>query len=438
MLGLPCDWFGKQSKIGDMTTRAGSAGLLTGVLITMIIFPLFTAWQDANLHGELVSATLSAWIAAAAAFVLTCGGSFLAARGSKSSHPGRCAALGGLAGAIVFCLWGAAAAGMVGPMSLFGMAAKQVICQDPQVEIIRETVSQTTAIFLVLFLGGTSVGAFVGWLTCLRPRIQMDTFDKSGPQMALNISITAVPASIVAAMLAAAIFPRLADFAGRQTSESICARSIMDMPLAVSLLLHLISQFALTLVIPHEALQAENLCGMDEVKMAAWVGIGASPVIFLLLFLIEPDFLSNRLVVTALLITAGMSACSLYALFKLILPRRASLPRPPKGWQQAQASLFGTIVNSQSSHLVLLCIGCGLAMVMPVYASVLSVLINLVNVLAGSTYVFIPEGTWKPFLNQSLASIGLFTASIFTLTTIYLFYMNLGRWFIKWNSHRTS
>jgi len=420
-----------------MTTRAGSAGLLTGLITTILIYSLFTTWPDAYLHGW----PISAGIVAALSVLSVMGGGFLGARWSRSSHPGRCAALGGLAGGLagtaVFCWWGAAAAGFDRTVFPFFPVINETICQHTQFEIIN-TIYKTLGTFLAFFLCGSGFGALGGWLACHRQRIQGDVFDRSGPQMALNVSITAVPASIIATALAAAIFSRLANIIDRQASQSMCGGTIMDMPMAVSLLLVLTSHLALTLVIPHEAQQAEHQCGLDEVKMAAYVGIGASPVLILLLGLINPDSFSSPLVITALLISTVMSLKSLHTLFKLILPRRASFPPPQDGWQKTEASLFGTIANSSSLHLVLLCTGCGLVMVLPLYVTVLSVLINLAGLTVISAFSPLPETVGNLFLVQVVGSMGLITISITVLTAIYLVYLKIGRWFHKWNSRRSS
>ena len=256
--------------------------------------------------------------------VITIGGGSLARNWSGSVHPGRCAVLGGLAGGlagvIVFCLLGAAVAGLAGSASLFKQTANETTRQYTQTEVIASIVSLTQMTFLLSFLGGVGLGSLGGWLARPRHNGQADVFDKSAPQMAMNVSITAVPAAVVAAALAAAVFSRLAD------SMDGNVRSILDVPLAVSLLLVLIAHFALTLVVPHEAREAEHRCGMDEVKMAAYVGIGTAPVLAFLLLLVGAKLLLNPLVIVALLASAIMSLKSLQTLFKLILPGRASLP----------------------------------------------------------------------------------------------------------------
>ena len=73
-------------------------------------------------------------------------------------------------------------------------------------------------------------------------------------------------------------------------------------------------------------------------------------------------------------------------------------------------------------------------MILPLYVTVVSVLINLNGVLSGSTYSqSLPEVSWGLYLTQALASTGAITASIILLIAIYLFYLNLGRWFSKRN-----
>jgi hypothetical protein len=374
-----------------MTTRAGFIGFLTGLVITMtLVYPLVIA---ASTH----------WIWIGAAAVITTSGGALAGRWSGAVQPIRCAALGGLAGGVAgiifFCLLGAAAASLIAVAS----AAAIVIL--------------THKIFLVSFLGGIELGALGGWMTYPRHENQKDVFDKSEPQMALNAAITAVPASVIAAALAAAIFSRMA--------ESTGDKAILDLSLIVSLLLVLLSHFALTLVIPHEAREAESRCGMDEVKMAAYVGIGAAPVLALLLSMAGSKLFLNPRVIFALIISAIMSLRALQLLFKLILPRRDSFPLPQNDLEQMEAKFFGTIADSSAPRLIVLCIGCGAVMLLPLYITVFSVLINLTQ----------PR---KFFLTQALTSTGLVIASIIILTAIYLLYLNLGRWFKKWRLRRSG
>ncbi|HMB24147.1 MAG: hypothetical protein ACM33V_13085 [Chloroflexota bacterium] len=360
-----------------MTTKAGLVGILTGICATIILF--------------IVDRSLSwSWFTLPALLTL-CGG-YLAGRWSGTRQPWRSSALGGLAGglagSLIFCLFGAAMAGLTG--------------RDASLVIVR----QTYMTFLICFWGGTGLGALGGWLARPFGSGAPDTFNKSEPQMALNASITAVPASVVAAAAVAAVFPHLGKFA-------------LDWALGVSLTLVLISHLILTLVIPHEAHEAEHRCGMDEVKMAAYVGIAAAPVLALLLFLIERQLFLHPLVSVSLVISSGLSLRSLHTLLRLILPRRAEFPAPQTAGEKAEATFFGTIADSHGPRLVVLCVGCGLVMVLPLHVTVFSVLVNLLN----------PPSDL--FRTQALVSGGLILGASAVLSGAYLFYLNLGRWFNK-------
>jgi hypothetical protein len=388
-----------------MTTRAGFAGILTGLVTVMVlVYPLVIALHTTSVY----------WIAVILAMFVTMGGGLLAGKWSGFVRPVRCVVLGGLAGGlagmIVFCLLGAASAGLV-------------VSASSRVESVTMIVRQTHGTFLGLFLGGIILGAFGGWLAspCLSGGVEL--FDKSEPQMAMNAAITAVPASIVAGALSAFVFSRLAD--------SIGESSILDMPLTVSLLLVFLSHLALTLVVSHEARQAEHACGMDEVKMAAFVGIAAAPVLALLLFLVDVRLLLKPQVIIALLAGVAMSLRSLHVLFKVILPRRAALPAPLGDKQKMEATWFGSIADSYGPRLVMLCVGCGLVMILPLYVTVISVLINLTVCFGQSTST---ELARRLFLAQALASSGLAAVAIILLIAIYLFYLNLGRWFKRRSS----
>ena len=359
-------------------------GLLTGIFATAILFIV-----DRSLSWNWVTIALPA-------ILMLCGG-YLAGRWSEAIQPWRSSALGGLAGGLagtlVFCLFGAAMAG------LSSRGSSLII------------VRQTYTTFLICFWGGMGLGALGGWLACPFGSGKPDVFDKSEPQMALNASITAVPASVVVAAASAAVFSHLGG-------------SAPDWALAVSLVL--VSHLILTLVVPHEAHQAEHRCGMDEVKMGAYVGIGAAPVLALLLFLVERQLFLHLPVIVSLLISSTLSLKSLHTLLRLILPRRAEFPAPQTYREKAEATFFGTIADSHGPRLVVLCIGCGLVMVLPLYVAVFSVLINLSS----------PPSSL--FLTQALWSSGLILAAAAILSGSYLFYLNLGRWFKRRLSHQTS
>jgi hypothetical protein len=368
-----------------MTTKAGAAGILSGLIATLIL-----------LRPLVFGSTNWLWIAVIAAALVTIGGGFVAGRWSGSVQPFRCAVLGGLcgglAGTIIFCLLGAGVAG-----TILANGASQA-------EVIAAMVNRTQWAFLTLFLSGVGLGSLGGWLAHPRGDGQADIFDKSEPQMAMNAALTVLPASIITAALTAGVFLHL--------SASI-GINVWAMPLTVSMLLALISHLALTLIIPHEAREAEHRCGMDEVKMAAYVGISAAPVLATLLFLVDANLLADFRVIIALLASSAMSLKSLQTLFKTILLGRDSFSIPQ---DDIEAKLFGSIADSHGPRLMALCTGCGLVMVLPLDVTVVSALINL-------------SSAQNIFLTQALVSSGMATASIILLSVIYLFYLNLGRWF---------
>jgi hypothetical protein len=71
---------------------------------------------------------------------------------------------------------------------------------------------------------------------------------------------------------------------------------------------------------------------------------------------------------------------------------------------------------------------------------VFSVLINLNSLLLDPALVqTIPKEVVRTlFLTQALVSSGLMAASAAVLTIIYLFYLNLGRWFSRWGSRQSN
>ncbi len=414
-----------------MTTRAGLAGILTGILLTLLIYPLFITRPEAFLAWPQAYSHLVFWVTFTVVAILMAGGGYLAGRWSASARPLRRAALGalagGLSGAILFCLWGAATAGSARWIS----AANETPSLVEPLDVI---VRQTMGMFLAIFLGGGGLGALGGWLTGLGKQNQAEVFNRAEPQMAMNAFITAVLASLFATAMAAIVFSRLQDFLGRQAGQAMIDGTSLELPLIVSLLLLLISQFALTLVIPHEVRQAEHRCGLDEIKMAAFVDIATAPILIPLVFLTGSKTISNPLVLAALLASTAMSLKSLHSLIKVILPRRAMFTSPRDDRQKAEAVWFGSIAHSHAPQLVALCAGCGIVMILPLYVSVGSVLINLNWALSGSTSSqLLPKVPWGLYLAQAAVSLGATLAAILVLITIYLFYLNLGRWFRKRN-----
>ena len=378
-----------------MTTRAGTAGLLAGLAAAGLLFLLWTP---------------SAWAALAGAGALALAGGWAAARWSGSVEGWRCAALGavsgGLAGALVFCLWGAAWAGSGGVLALARPEA---------------LVRQTLAVFLALFAGGGGLGMLGGALAGWQQRLpgSVDRFDKEAPQMAMNAAITAACATAVAAVLAALVFTRLGALLSGPAGAAGLAGTLVRPPLGVALLLTLIAQAALLAVVPHEARQAEHRCGTDEVKMAATVAIGVAPLLAALLLGVAPQLYAWPPLVAALLVSAGLSLAALQVLRRVVLPRRAAFPVPPAGRAQAEARYFGSIARSRGPRLAVLCAGCGLLMVLPFYIVVAAPLINL-SQPAGDLYRL-----------QALASTGLIVAASAALTGMYWFYLWLGRWYSR-------
>jgi hypothetical protein len=160
-----------------MTTRAGWVGVLTGLLITLILYPFFLAWYPALLTGEHMVSMRLGWIAVVLMFFIFIGGGFVAAKWSGSVQVGRCVAFaapaGGLAGMLVFSLWGAAAAGLVQWGNSFTSPPLAIPYPISQIELIGLIIHQTLGMFLILFLGGSASGSI--------PRMASMARNKSWP-----------------------------------------------------------------------------------------------------------------------------------------------------------------------------------------------------------------------------------------------------------------
>jgi hypothetical protein len=406
-----CAGSGRYHTILTMTTRTGLAGLVTGLIASIITHLILSG------SGTLPSAWTALILLADLLIPLTVTCGFVSVKWSKAHQPGRCIALGGvsglLAGTILFCFQGAAAAGTTYHVTL------------STGDLVPVIVNQTIDTFLLLFISSGLAGGIGGWLASSRRWTRRDDFDMTEPQMAMNVSITALPASIVAAGVAAAIFPRLAMLTGNANGlGSLNPATVADRPLEAALLLVLVSHLAVTLVVPHESRQAEHLCGMDEVKMAAFVGIGAAPLLVGLLLVVHPAGFSNLYVLISAAACAVLSLVSVYSLVRLVLPKRASFPPHAEGNRKTEAVLFGSIANSVAWRLVALCIGCGLVMVLPLHVVVIAVLINL-NYLVGANMPVSQSAA------QILVSGGLMAASCGVLILIYMLYLNMGRWFSR-------
>jgi hypothetical protein len=377
-----------------MTTRAGTSGLLTGLLITLILGVFMLLWPREFFNGIPDLSAVHFWIADVLLVVLTIAGSFRVVRREGVSRRWRGIALGalvgGLAGMVVFCLWGATVTG----------ATSRLLDDSLPLSMFQYTLTR----FWLLFGGGALPGA-LGGLTAVRPRKAEEVFNHADPQMAMNAAITALPACVFTAALAAAFTFRLSVW-----------------PLNSALVLALLSHYALIKVVPHETRQAEHRCGTDEVKMAVFVSIAAAPVTLLLLLLIAPECFRRPFINVVLIFSLAMSLKSLRDLIKVVLPKRASFPAPDDS-EKAQAVWFGSIAESKAGRLIVLCTGCGLAMVMPLYVCLLAPALNLA---IGPSSMMNPQ---RLFLAQAGASLGISAAAVAALCLIYLLYLKLGKRF---------
>ena len=200
--------------------------MITGLVTTLMVAPLVLLFLY---DGQTRTSADELWfLIVGIIFAMIILGGVIAARWSGSNCTWRCAVLGGvsggLAGSILFCLLGAAIAGSINFISTDALNAES----SPLIII-----HQTMVMFLFLFLGGLVFGMLGGLLSRLHKPSGMDHFDLEAPQIALNTSITAVPACLLSVALTAAFF----------TQHS-------ELPLILSLFLLLVSHFSLTLVIP--------------------------------------------------------------------------------------------------------------------------------------------------------------------------------------------
>ena len=388
-----------------MTTRTGFTGIVTGFIFTGLFFIFHVALRpvyihDANSDVDFLLPLLGLFLEAAAVFT----GGWIAARRSRSNESWRRITLGafsgGLAAMIFFGLAGSAVGGII-DLSRHWLS------------YIDQVVLYTESTFLFLLFLCIFLGAFGGWVSPWGRKTAKDIFNHEDPQMAMNVAVTAVPACVFALGVAA--------FMCSTMSGKIKEPGVVSLPVFTSLVLLALSHFALTLLVPHEVRQAEHRCGLDEVRMLACVGIAAAPTAALLLGLIFPAAFADLRVLLMLLFCLALSGVNLYWLVRRILPRRAQLPAPWADQSKQEALLFGSISNSQAPRLIKLCAGCGLAMMLPLYICVISVLINLGQ---GPRATF---GQLAP--RQVLASVGMCVAGIGVLILIYMVYLQMGRWF---------
>ncbi|MBN2006532.1 MAG: hypothetical protein JXA21_24485 [Anaerolineae bacterium] len=438
-----------------MTTRAGLAGLITGLLLSAALFyPLYYVWPDICVNAEAWQG--HSWMAtgllAMAAAILTVFGSGLAAAWSGAAQPRRIwlgALAGWIAAIILFCSLGAAAAGTPGLGHSFRDLGNHGLEDRLATETVLQIARWTHRTFWGLTLAGVLLGALGGWR--FAPASIMQHFksaNKNDPMMALNVSITAMPAAALAAILAVALFSRLSDLlrqnqirAGVTPVQPL--QIILNWPLTTAMLLYLASQLALMLTTSHEAKQADHRCGLDEIKVAAYVGI-LTPVLFIMVLgLINLSLLFVPFVLGCLLISLSLAVRQIVILCSVILPRRAQMqaPRDP-----LEATFFGTIATSHWQSLSLLCLGCSILIVAPIYiAMAAAISIAFIPNSTGPTLASVigisaptPVGLiHRLYQAQAIAGLGSILIVTLILTAMYLFYNSLGRRFrdIRQESH---
>ena len=79
-------------------------------------------------------------------------------------------------------------------------------------------------------------------------------------------------------------------------------------------------------------------------------------------------------------------------------------------------------------------------MILPLHVVLISVLVNLTSLLMDPTFAQLApaDAARKLFLTQALVSAGLMSVSAGLLSGLYLFYLNLGRWFSRLGSRRSD
>lgn len=412
-----------------MTLKAGLAGTISGILISILFFVsinMDAQYQKISIHYLFMAACL------------VIGGYAAALSAGPKNVSGRLivgVTAGGQAGLVSYCLWGAALGTGVfqkGFPALINNSLQGLPNSQTYLTVIERTSLWLLAFLFVGILGGMLGGVLASVGNSQKTK-NVETL--KGPQMALNISITAVPASILAAALSAAVF--IPSGSGGSHPGTILNVDILpgEWPLITSLVMTFISQLALLLVIPYETQKATHRCGLDEVKMAAYVCIAAFPTLFLLLFTIKGmGIILNLPALGGLILTAILSLMSLYILLMKVLPKRTLLEAPSGDRQLAEAKWFGTIAGAHEKELVMLCIGCGWAMVLPVYGTVFAVLINLLYITSGLDFISLFNKPEKLFITHGVVSMGLFIMAAVILTAIYLFYLRLGRRYSRHNN----
>jgi len=430
-----------------MTTRAGLAGLAAGLLLSAALFyPLSGAWP-AGWDGA-AGGRSGSWIAAGAmatavsALIVFAGG--LAAAWSGAPQPRQRLWLGALAGGIaaltLFSGLGAATGGALGLRHGLRSLGNGGTAIPSAAEIVLQITGWTYRVFWTLPLGGILLGALGGWrFAPARILRRAAPAGKNDPMMAFNATITAVPAAALAVILAAILYSRLPGLLqpalelGAPPAQSL--QAILNRPLVTALLLYLATQLALLAATSHEAGQAEHRCGLDEIKVAAYVGALTPALLVALLALLARPLLLTPLLLACLPLSLGLAALQIAVLRSDILPRLAQMQAPRDPWE---ARFFGTIAASRWQPLALLCLGCTILIVAPLHVALAAAIsIAFVPTSAGPAITTV-AGLSAPtpaellrHLYRVQASAGLGAILILTavLTALYLFYNRLGRRF---------
>jgi len=402
----------------------------------VLCYPLYNVGPEvwlgaADWSGQSWAA---AGILAALMVSLLVGSGGLAAAWSGAPQPWRRIGLGALAGWLaaltLFCSLGAATGGALGLGYGFRRLGAQGIAPWTVAETLWQITAWTHRLFWGLTLGGILLGALGGWrfapATITR---RTPPAGKADPMMALNVSLTALPAATLAVWLAVGLYSWLT------TRLSLPRPSLLHGPLTTALLLYLAAQLALLGATSHEARQATHRCGLDEVKMAAYVGVVTPVLLIAGLGWLNWPLLGTPLVLLCLLFSLGLLARQIRVLYTAILPRRAQLPLPVAA---LEATFFGTIATARWQPLTLLCLGGALLIVAPLYvvgAAALSILFIPLStapalITVGGLTAATPHAlVQRLYLVQALTGWGAILGLAAALTVLYLGYAALGRRF---------
>jgi hypothetical protein len=426
-----------------MTTRAVLTGLGLGLLLSGVLFyPLHHGLPRTHLYNWESYYSPVGEVLVVLAAVLAAEGGGLAADWSRSPRPWQRLLLGalagGLAGMVVFGSLGAAAGGAVGLSPMISWRSTYSNYFRTPAALL-QTAIWTYGMFWVLAGGGALLGLLGSLRSAWAARRSPGEPAEDNPQMALNASITALPSTAVALALAVGLYSPLLDAllieaGSHENYPPFPLHDILNWPVATALLLYLAAQLALTLVTIHEARQSEHRCGIDEVKMAAYVGIFV-PILLVALGLLNWRLVLSPVGLGCLLLSLGMVMRQVVTLFTIILPRRSQMPPPA---DRLEAVFFGIIAKSRWQSLLVLCLGCGVMLAAPLYVAV-SGLINLAVIPALLDLSSInPPGVrsaaqadlvQRLYGVQAAAGLGSSAAAALLLAAVYMLYLRIGKAF---------